>query len=621
MPRTRQQAQKEEDERRCVKNEALHERRMEALRRDPNSWPLITIDSDGERQEADGPQPPKRARTNGPQEVGEDEAVPSGLQPQPRIAAPVVEEAQAEAPPVVVKQELLELKQEADVPRRRKKKKKKRVDRAAANRMGEMERQIEAFEQTITELKRLNASRMAEQAREIAELKQKLADAAGPAGVNESITTTVACQTEHPLPVPPNDRAIVQKKKPKLKDDARRALMTHAFGIAWGGGEQAASGGAQFRNHERLRLTRLQTARFFVCGRSFSVVFFRPSERYAQTIEQELRVGLSDELCSLSPASGAFRFYLTFDCRSRQSLSAFLQLGRAEVRRLVLGIDTTERSLYNDASSNWSQLLPALQNLRELTAVVVAIDPRYCYFSQRQSIELIDALRESLPDPITSFTSRHLEDFRLLAPEVRRTPVGKAHYVVDFDNQSSSFGRLFRANARVIDVRNCVTQLAKHGSCEPNAAIEKVRLQTSITYPKTDWSEEIVLKFRSLFANLCPLNDRFLSLYNFKCHLDAAITRGLQLVQDAKRAGIATVECEAAVSVSNPIWNWTEYEQMWSASRRLFREHPEFELQAEDLDDDLVEKHAHESKQPFCIWKAASSGHKFRLLFLYPTQE
>ncbi|KAI6243433.1 hypothetical protein M3Y99_00099700 [Aphelenchoides fujianensis] len=322
MPTTRQQAQRAEDERRRVKNEALHERQREAQRRDPNSWPVITIDSNDSDQ-TEGPQPPKRARPDGPQGAGEDEAGPSGLQQPIESPEPVAEGPPAHVPPVVVKQELLEVKQEADVPRRRKKKKKKRADRAAVKRMAEMERQIEASEQTITELKRQHASRMAEQAREIADLKQKLADAVGPAVVNKKSIT--------PSPVAPNDRTIVQKKKPKLKDDARRALMTHAFGIARGGGEQAASGGAQFRNHERLRLTRLQTARFFVCSRSFSVVFFRPSERYGESVAQELRVCLSDGLCSLSPASGAFRFYLTFDCRSRQSLFSFLQLGRAEV--------------------------------------------------------------------------------------------------------------------------------------------------------------------------------------------------------------------------------------------------------------------------------------------------
>ncbi|KAI6242294.1 hypothetical protein M3Y99_00243900 [Aphelenchoides fujianensis] len=622
MPTTRLQAQNAEDARRQVKNEALHERQREAQRRDPNSWPLVTIDSDDKRDQAEGPQPPKRARTNSLQREEGGEEGSSSLQ------RPAGEESPAEAPPVVVKQELAEVKQEADLPPRRKKKK-KRVDRvsmsflaAATTQMAEMERQIESLKKTVEQGK----AEMAEQKREIsslktevADLKQKLVVADTSTGDMEESTTTIS--------VPPTDQATNEKKKPKLKDDARRAVMQHAFGIDHNEREQLTTNGAhdQLCGDVLFRHTRRRTLRFFFCCRSFSAVFFRLSKRFADSAEQPPIVELRDEEWSLWITSGGFGFYLTSARLSRRSLFLLLQLGQAEVRRLILEISTIAMgfSTLNDTSS-WPQVLPALRNLRELKAVHVEIDSRY--FGERQSSEIIDALRGNLPDPITSFTSLHLEDFRLLAPEVRRVPARKAHYFGFNHEDSSSFRFLLRSNALVIDVSkgDYLKEFAEHGPFEPNAAVERVEFQADIISTEDGWKKEVAPKFRSSFANLRPLNHRFVLhrwLDGFEVQLHAMVTRGLQLFHDAERAGIPTLELDTAVHLPNPITNYGEYQPVWLSAREVFAKHPEFELQTEGLDEDSADKYETFGWTTFCVWKTVFFGHKLSFFFLYYTRD
>ncbi|KAI6243408.1 hypothetical protein M3Y99_00096500 [Aphelenchoides fujianensis] len=475
MPITRRQARDKEDEWRRVKAESLRLERAKRRREGPP--PVVTIDSDGEREEAEhaGAKRPRRA-----EEVA---ASSSGLQLQPQTSVPI-----AEVPPLPVKQEV-------DVLPRRKK---KRVDRAAAAlaaatiRMAEMERRLETLEQANAVLRRQND----EQAAEIARLKRGIVEPEGPLEMSD--------ESFVPLLVPPNDQASL--RKPKLKDDARRALLHHAFRISKPKRKQLAHKAFPPPNHIRYRSTRLQTGRFFVCCRAFSAVFFRPSERFAKSVEQELQVGLSDAYCCLWPASGTFRFYLSSKRLSRQSLFSFLRLGQAEVRRLVLEIVTTGWSSGDD-EQDWKALLPALQHLRNLDKLDVEIDVGFC--GERRFAKLIEALRESLPDPITSFTSRRFEDFHLIAPQIRRIPVGKARISCIVDESTFSFGHLFRSNARVLDVGENAEGILDHGPCAPNPVVERVLLQADIGGTTVLWKNKKALKFRSLFSNLRSLNDNF----------------------------------------------------------------------------------------------------------------
>ncbi|KAI6242308.1 hypothetical protein M3Y99_00245700 [Aphelenchoides fujianensis] len=621
MPTTRRQAREKEDELRRVKAESLRQER--AKRRHSGPPPVVTIDSADAEVEHAGAK--RRRRTEG------DAAGSSGFQLQPQTSAPV-----GEVP-------LVPVKQEVDVLPRRKK---KRVDRAAialaaaTARMAEMERRLGVLEQANADLRRQND----EQAAEIARLRGRTARTdRSTAADGESTTAALeenwaeqSAECERPaeanaetrghvfysflsshgiiafsqLSVPPNDQPNGVKKKRKLKDDARRALLQHVFGADQDAWEQDGDAPPP-PEHVLTRLTRRQTARFFFCCRSFSAIFFRPSERYGKSVEQELRVRLSDAWCNLSPASGVFRFDLSSERMSRQSLFSFLRLGQAKVRRLVLEIYTTTSSLRSDPSS-WAQVLPALHDLRELTKFDVEIDLKGG--GERQSTEIIDALLESLPDPITSFCSSNLEDFRLLAPEIRRALVGTARIgrVVD---QTTSFGHFLRSNARVLNVSNAdyMKNLAAFGSCKSNPAVERVLLRAEIGCKSAEWAASM---FRSAFANLRPLNDHFTPFERFNNRLMLVLSRGCQLLELSKETGIPSLELVAGVRLPNPITAPTEYKELWSRARQLFAKRPEFQKHARD--GDLVEKYAnHRLHTLLSVWTCVSTGAKFRFVFYF----
>ncbi|KAI6243388.1 hypothetical protein M3Y99_00133400 [Aphelenchoides fujianensis] len=99
--------------------------------------------------------------------------------------------------------------------------------------------------------------------------------------------------------------------------------------------------------------------------------------------------------------------------------------------------------------------------------------------------------------------------------------------------------------------------------------------------------------------------------------LNYKLTRGLQLVEWAREAGLPSLELDAAVRLPNPITNRSAYEEVWSNARELFAEQDEFELKTENLDEDLVEAYGTRSDVPFGIWKGAMFGHKLRFLFFY----
>lgn len=140
---TRRKKLEDELKRLEVKNEHLRQER--AKRRHAGLPPVVTIDSDGERDDA----VPENVEAKRPRQGGEEEAGPSDFVLPIPNADSVGEEPLVQAQPFLLQQKLLEVKQEADALPRRKKKKKKRWDRttaalaAATTEMDELKRQIE----------------------------------------------------------------------------------------------------------------------------------------------------------------------------------------------------------------------------------------------------------------------------------------------------------------------------------------------------------------------------------------------------------------------------------------------------------------------------------------------
>ncbi|KAI6243471.1 hypothetical protein M3Y99_00103900 [Aphelenchoides fujianensis] len=424
------------------------------LRTDPPA--VITLDSGDEQ---DG--------TDAPQIAAPDEAGPSGLQQHDPVAAVDVKiEHMFE-----VKGEILDRRADEQYAARYQREKKLDDALAAATtRMDEMERRNDTLEQKNTELKRQNEQQAAEIAAlktEVGGLKQKLADAHEPAEVNDESNTVKAaldCQaelsanqtmelpvnTESPkemeagfvrseevniethrhvfcslsfgvndrfssLPVPPDEQTTRGKKKPKLKDDARRALMVYALQIERPRIRPRADRIERWQQQRKLRnALRERTEQMFFCCRSFSTAFFQRSQRYGNPDDaQDMKLDLDDARCSLSLSSRPFAFQLTWEHLDQDAVAPLLLLGQPEVRRLDLRL-RSHSELRSDDVREWTAILSAVKTFRKLDEVVMDVDFES---RNRQPHEMMELLRDSFFSRIASFASCCPDDFRLLSPD------------------------------------------------------------------------------------------------------------------------------------------------------------------------------------------------------------
>ncbi|KAI6243473.1 hypothetical protein M3Y99_00104100 [Aphelenchoides fujianensis] len=243
-----------------------------------------------------------------------------------------------------------------------------------------------------------------------------------------------------------------ERRKPKLRADARRALMVQSLSTGLEH-NQIQQGDDDLWQRAALRL---RTLRLLFSCRSFPAAFFQRSTKYAEPDVHFLTLELSHTTVLKAASSGTLCLCLYDHNMSLESMSRFLNAGRAEVEQLYLTVQTFNEPSFEQIR-DWASLLAPLKNFRNLQEFNVDIDLPY------GTCSIFHFLRDFLPTRITSFRSIGFHDFLLVSPKSCRMPLEKARFSIHLGKSAPYLGPLLRSNARVIDISCFVRELAEHG--------------------------------------------------------------------------------------------------------------------------------------------------------------
>ncbi|KAI6174736.1 hypothetical protein M3Y99_02000600 [Aphelenchoides fujianensis] len=210
---------------------------------------------------------------------------------------------------------------------------------------------------------------------------------------------------------------IVNKKKPKMKADVRRAAMIHSLSTRMPH-NQPTPGPDFLRERAALRLRTLRT---FFCCRSFSTVFFISSHKQEERTHSTFSLDHleEDDALSLTAASEKPRcLELTNENAHFGTVKRLLLIGQADVHGLNLGMFS-----FTDATPNtfcrWAEVLSLVEQLAALDEIAVNV-PR-----NHKSPWIVHMLREFLPPKISRFSSTCIHDFLIPAHNSKPTTISK----------------------------------------------------------------------------------------------------------------------------------------------------------------------------------------------------
>ncbi|KAI6227454.1 hypothetical protein M3Y99_01255800 [Aphelenchoides fujianensis] len=405
----------------------------------------------------------------------------------------------------------------------------------------------------------------------------------------------------------------VQKRKPKMRMDVRRALMFQALETN-SGRNWPAPGPDFFRERAALRR---RTLRMFFCARSFSTAFFRISEKSRMPIEGAIPIiGMG---VSTMMSSESFKLTLNANHLRLESLLFLLRLGQTDISRLELAVCVANSSRISfDRLQKMAIILSAVKNLRNLKNVNVSIS-----HGTRAAAWMIHLLREFLPSSIFEFQSSCQDDFLVLALKPPARSVERVHFT---RNTMKYLGPLFQSRARVILLNKCVAEMTAHGPFELNEQVERV-VVTIYNRPQAYYPFDAIAnpspyeqkerEFCTAVQNLCTLNDRFVLHVWLVKHfyrdflggrdqfyevLSSSLVCSRRVAETAKCGGHPNVQITVEIELPYPMKKPHDYEQMRAAAAEFFGANPNFTRQFEPFDAQLVTKLGNGPVQLVDVW-------------------
>lgn len=204
-----------------------------------------------------------------------------------------------------------------------------------------------------------------------------------------------------------------------MKADVRRALTVHLLDTELS--EYSSVNPDFLRKRAALRLRTLRT---FFCCRSFSVVFFTPSEK--EESHSPSRLDLKDERVWLHSASyGPRSFVLDRVNAGADSVGRILALAREEAGEIFFWLDCDD-SLTLNLMRTWAAVFSPLNSgllpifftafTRSGSSSLPRLDVGVNFY---QSAWFVHLLRDFFPSNIVRFSTRGHHEFIFLAPYLK----------------------------------------------------------------------------------------------------------------------------------------------------------------------------------------------------------